>query len=867
MSRFTAFSLALLAAAGLAGARGLAAASARSSSLAVTPDGGMLAVTNPDSDSLTLLDAASLEVLAEVPVGRSPRAVAIDPGGTRAYVSGRLDDSLTMVDLWRWRAIASRTVGHQPGGVVAGADARVYAAATGAGKVMVFDGHTLALLATVDTEPAPDGLALAADGRTLYVTHAPSGRLSVVDTATAAVRRVIPLPEDADLAGAAALDEATRRAYIPATHARNVSPLRFDTTLVPFAAVVDLVAERELPRRRVAISIADRAVSRPADALVIGGRLWVVHAGSGDLSVIDLRAGRAVAHLLVGENPTGMAVAPDGATVYIHDALGDRVTVIDVAALAVRAAVSVTHSPLPAAVRRGKLLFNTSRPAAIARDRWISCAGCHPDGKSDGRTWPFPDGPRNTPSLLGVRDTLPIHWSGDLDELQDVELTVRTLQAGTGLAAGPSNCEPACDRAPPNAGRSRDLDDLAAFMASLRPSPSPHLIGGVLGAGAERGRALFAAADTGCSRCHTAPPYTDRQRHDVGTGGGPGERKGPAFDTPSLRDLVATAPYLHDGRAATLEEVLTTRNAGDRHGHTSQLGPGDVADLAAFLRSLPFEAEPDECVPDGKTLCLLAGHLRAAVVYTDPRDGTRRAARAVRLGDGAGGFAFFDSEALDVTVKAVDGRPLTPALWVFAGSLTSVPWELTVNVPGEATARTYRSSTPGCGVVDVDTFVAPAGTTAFPAGISATALPGLSAASGPATVARSTPPHVAPEIAGCRPSPTTLCLLGDRFRIEATWRNPHDASSGGARAVPLRERSGFFSFFDRGNPEVAVKLVDGRDVNGSFWLFHGPLTDLGYELVVTDTATGARRVYTHAGGGLCGAADVQAFAGAAAGPR
>jgi len=115
-------------------------------------------------------------------------------------------------------------------------------------------------------------------------------------------------------------------------------------------------------------------------------------------------------------------------------------------------------------------------------------------------------------------------------------------------------------------------------------------------------------------------------------------------------------------------------------------------------------------------------------------------------------------------------------------------------------------------------------------------------------------------LAGCAPSPTTLCLLGDRFRIEATWRNPRDGTHGIARALPLRDRTGLFSFFDRGNPEVAVKLLDGRGVNGAFWLFDGRLTDLEYELVVTDTATGARRTYARPAGALCGGVDLAAFA-------
>ena len=82
---------------------------------------------------------------------------------------------------------------------------------------------------------------------------------------------------------------------------------------------------------------------------------------------------------------------------------------------------------------------------------------------------------------------------------------------------------------------------------------------------------MFESEATGCANCHRPPLFTDGQRHDVGTGGHPDEQKGPDFDTPSLRGVHATPPYLHDGRAATLREQLD--------------------DLVAFLVSLPFDID------------------------------------------------------------------------------------------------------------------------------------------------------------------------------------------------------------------------------------------------------------------------------------
>ena len=64
---------------------------------------------------------------------------------------------------------------------------------------------------------------------------------------------------------------------------------------------------------------------------------------------------------------------------------------------------------------------------------------------------------------------------------------------------------------------------------------------------------------------------------------------GPAFDTPSLRGVWHTAPYLHDGSAPTLRDVVVTHNPTDRHGHTSHLSEVELQDLVAFLLSLEGE--------------------------------------------------------------------------------------------------------------------------------------------------------------------------------------------------------------------------------------------------------------------------------------
>jgi cytochrome c peroxidase len=255
---------------------------------------------------------------------------------------------------------------------------------------------------------------------------------------------------------------------------------------------------------------------------------------------------------------------------------------------------------------RGKVLFSSAKYPLSSR-RWVACASCHPDGHSDGRVWHNPEGMRKTPAMLGLAHTHPLHWSADRDEVQDFEYTIRSkLMRGAGLLR--ERIKPKVGFAPveldePLAGRSKDLDALAIYSNSFEfTTLSPHIPApGKLSAKAERGKALFFAKEAGCATCHSGPYYTDSSLkkpfnvHDVGTGkDDPSEKMGPKYDTPSLLGIYRTAPYLHHGKAATLLDVLTTCNKGDRHGKTSHLKPAQLDELVAFLQSLPYEMPPLE---------------------------------------------------------------------------------------------------------------------------------------------------------------------------------------------------------------------------------------------------------------------------------
>lgn len=104
-----------------------------------------------------------------------------------------------------------------------------------------------------------------------------------------------------------------------------------------------------------------------------------------------------------------------------------------------------------------------------------------------------------------------------------------------------------------------------------------------------------------------------------------------------------------------------------------------------------------------------------------------------------------------------------------------------------------------------------------------------------------------------------LCLLGDRFRVEANFSTGEQIGVT-ANSVELTDDTGYFWFFADTNVEIVVKVLDGCPVNQRFWVFAGGLTDVEVELRVTDTETGAVRLYRSEPGPLLPAQDVDAFA-------
>jgi hypothetical protein len=113
--------------------------------------------------------------------------------------------------------------------------------------------------------------------------------------------------------------------------------------------------------------------------------------------------------------------------------------------------------------------------------------------------------------------------------------------------------------------------------------------------------------------------------------------------------------------------------------------------------------------------------------------------------------------------------------------------------------------------------------------------------------------------ASCAADPSRQLCLNGRFRVEVRFTDPRSGTPGAGRAVPLTSDTGGFWFFDASNTELIIKILDGRALNGHFWVFAGALSDVEYTITVTDTQTGKSKVYQNAPHQLASRADTAAF--------
>jgi YVTN family beta-propeller protein len=615
-----------------------------SSPLLLEPRAGSaprLWVVNPDNDSISVFDTANKTRLAEIAVGTAPRTLALAPDG-RIWVVNKGSASVSIVSPTNLTVVQTVNLARasMPYGVVIGADGTAFVTHEATGMLTRISAGG-AVGASVPLGANLRHLALNAAGTQLlvarFVTPALPGEgtatvqtsaggnprgaeVLVVDAASLALQRTVVLQHserpDTTVAGrgipnylgAPVIAPDGQSAWVPSKQdnikrgkLRDNQDLDFQNTLRAISSRIDLgTLAEDLPGR---IDHDNSGVASAAAFHPGGAYLFVALEASRHVAVVDAAGRRELFRVDAGRAPQGLAVSADGRTLYVQNFMDRTVGVHDLSplleygesTLPLSATMgTVGTEKLSAQVLKGKQFFYDARDPRLARDGYISCAGCHNDGGHDGRTWDFTgfgEGLRNTVSLRGRAGAQGrLHWSANFDEVQDFEGQLRTLGQGAGLMSDAlfntgTRSQPLGTA---KAGVSADLDALAAYVSSLSSfDPSPlRTAGGALTAAASAGRTVFADR---CASCHGGNDYTDSAAgvlRDIGTiKPSSGSRLGAALtgiDTPTLRDAWATAPYLHDGSAATVEDAIRAHN-------TFTLSAADLANVSEFVRQIGRE--------------------------------------------------------------------------------------------------------------------------------------------------------------------------------------------------------------------------------------------------------------------------------------
>jgi YVTN family beta-propeller protein len=592
----------------------LASAGLSNSLMDISPDGHWLLAVNNDSGTVTLIDLQKREKVREIVVGTKPEGVTWIGNGPRAAVTLYRESAVVFLDAQSGQVGKKLTVGVEPYGIVADAEGRrAWVTHEYPGTVSEID---LADEKVVREWPAGSfvrGIALQPAEKRLYICEYYTGILRAIDLGTGKEVDTWKGHSTDNLSRHVLLHPSRPKAYL--AHIRSMVHVNHGAgSIFPQLSICDLKPGEE--RRRVSIGMDTfNGVYVPTNAWESaispdGKHLYVIYAGTNDVNhckVIDDDYKEITPVGLpsrVGQNPRAVRVSPDSQLVCVYNAMDFAVSIHDVNMKRL-AMVKTCDPPKTPEWVRGKVLFNTALSPMSGR-RWVACSSCHPDGHHDFRVWQNPEGKRKTTALFGVAHTHPLHYSGDRDEVQDFEYTIRSqLMQGSGLLQGKIKSKVGFNKIEleeTTGGRSKDLDALAIYTNSFDFPLSPHIPAPrKLSPEAERGKAVFLRKDVGCATCHSGPYYTDSslekpyKLHDVGTGGDdPTEKMGPAYDTPTLLGVYRTPPYLHHGKAKTLREVLTTCNAGDRHGKTSHLAAAEIDALVAFLKALPYETPPDQ---------------------------------------------------------------------------------------------------------------------------------------------------------------------------------------------------------------------------------------------------------------------------------
>ncbi len=559
-----------------------------------TPKGDLL-IANKGERSVRLYDPANLAAPAKTwKFSQSPTGLALQ--GDRLYVTCfEKQGTLAVIDL-----AAGSVAGEYPAAygaispVMSADGSKVYVMGqfAAADNVVEMDAASGQVLRTARVPREPKNAVVSKDGKYLFVANfLPAQRadvdyvaaeVSVIELAGFSVVKHIKLANGSNALRGMTLSEDGK--YVFVSH--NLGRFAVPTTQIAqgwmnTSAMSVIEIEKLQFLGSLILDDPARGAAGIWDIKTVPGLIFVTHSGTHDLSVIDYP--KMVAKLntykngietlaydlrfmydlreripLQGNGPRKMAIAGDN--VYIPTYFSDTLNVFSISERKVASFAGLVPGRTESLAQQGERIFND---AIYCSENWQSCNGCHPgDARTDGMNWDLQnDGignPKNCKSLLYSHVTPPSMISGIR---ASAELAVRKGFEYIQFHVIPEEMAVLVDE----------------YLKTLRPVPSALLVDGKLSENAELGRKVF--EKLGCDQCHYGPYFTDMSMHRIGAD----VEFSAGWDTPTLIEVWRTAPYLFDGRAATMHDVFAVHKHGIEGRKVSEK---EINQLVEYVNSL-----------------------------------------------------------------------------------------------------------------------------------------------------------------------------------------------------------------------------------------------------------------------------------------
>lgn len=533
--------------------------------------------------------ADGVSLLKSYPMDETPTGILL--GDKKAYVTTfESVGHLQILDLESGRVEASIPTGSGACYPIYGPDRKyIYVCNQFSNTVSEIDPEARRVLRTVEVLREPKSAVFSKDGKFLFVNnYLPTGRadldfvasqVSVIDITTFKKVKDIPLANGSNALRGICITPDGKYIYVSHNLGRYTVPtsqLQQGWMNTSGFSVIDAAAQEFLGV--VLVDEPERGAAGVWDIACNEEYIFVSHSGTHEVSVIDHPAMREKFEkypnkdlldydltflyglrqrvALNGNGPRNMVLK--GNQLYVPTYFADILNIMNIDSRELQA-VDMNPGRKESNIHKGEKYFND---ADKCFQNWQSCNGCHPgDARMDAMNWDLMnDGvgnSKNCKSLLFSHVTAPCMISG-----------IRA-SAEIAVEAGYKHIQ------------FYDLDQeslecVDEYLKALWPVPSPLLVNGELSEKAKEGRKVFDRLK--CGDCHSGPYFTDLKTHRIGED----IEFEQGWDTPSLREVWRTAPYLFDGRAATMMDVFDEH----KHGIDKKVSRKDLEALVEYVNSL-----------------------------------------------------------------------------------------------------------------------------------------------------------------------------------------------------------------------------------------------------------------------------------------